>query len=591
MGRWNPGHLLVAVLTFTAVAFAGGIGPALAQTAPVIDLTGETCLSGSATIDPDGPGGPLPPQTYCVMNGRLPAGYALEMDNTDGMPPVAGSAVSVADGNLFQGGTVNDPDLPFVSGAIYIDWADLPIAPLTGAGAAPLGSVENYRILDFTANGDYTMLRPQAASCLNDGSVLPKEDFTQSYIANNDEFLYFAQERRTNNGNSVYYWLLTQEPPIVNTMTGDCGSNTRGQLQFNLTAGDVELLVNFPDSSDPAGGGVFFRNYTGSASGYIPARDAVFDPGWSGLQAAPIRDLSINITGDGDDDYGPWGGFTKQGNPVASGSYDTATFAEWAVDLVDVFSGSALCGRQLFVTGLSRSSTGQIGSLDEPAALKDTVGPKLFSFGQISAQASLTPTCDLGFSYSAEAFGFDGSTPLDPNGYTCAWVCDDDDGRGVTLSAASACSGTGTIPRGDGSPDGVTCTVTITETASGCSADDDGQGTVFAPLVVSIAPDTMSLGCTVPGAPGSDNGTIGPGVTYTPTISGGDGAYSLTWSVSGPNTATCTANAPVCVVDIPDGTFCGRTNVGVTVDDGEPLCPAAQSNTGVVIKTTSVTAN
>lgn len=557
------------------------------------DLTGETCLSGSAVVDPDG-SGPLPAMTYCVLNGRLGTNQALEMDDTDGLPPVPGNASTVADGNLFKGANpANDPDLPLVAGATYIDWDDLAITNLTGTGAAPLGSVENHRILDFTANNDFTTLRPQAASCLNDGSSLPKEDFTQSYIANNEAFLYLSQERRTNNGNSVYYWLLTRQAPIV-VETSDCGlNNTRGQLQFRLGPGDVELLVNFPDSSDPAGGGVFFRSFTGADTGYIPARDAVFDLGWGGLQTAPVHNFSINITGDGDDGYGHWGGIDSHGDPVASGSFVTATFAEWAVDLFDLFASGATCGQSLFITGLSRASTGQIGSIDEPAALKDTVGPKLYSFGQITAVATVTGTCEdpavgNSFSYSAAAFGLDGTTPLDPSSFSCSWVCDDDGGRTVTLSDANACSGTGDVSADGGTPVNVTCTVTVTETASGCEADDDATDEVLFPIHVDIDPTPASQTCTVPGSPGSDNGNIGPGIAFIPTISGGDGSYSLVWTVMGPNTGSCAANAPMCVVDVPDSLFCSLTTVKASVDDGSALCPGADSETEAVTKFTTI---
>lgn len=596
-GRLKHAIVIAAVMAAPATiawGILGGAAPVLAQVDDE-DLTGETCLSGTAMIDPDG-NGPLPSFTYCVMNGRLGENEALEMDDTDGMPPMSGMATSVADANLFAGANpLNDPDLPFVSGATYVDWNDLAITDLTGPGAAPLGSVENHRILDFTANDDFTILRPQAASCLNDGSALPKEDFTQSYIANNEEFLYFGQERRTNNGNSVYYWLLTKEPPIV-VSTTDCGSNTRGQLQFNLSEDDVELLVNFPDSSDPAGGAVFFRQFVGANSGYIPARDAVFAAGWGPLQVGPIHNFSLNIIGDGDDGFGDWGGIDSHGDPVATGSYTTASLAEWAVSLQDVFGGLSLCGQSLFVTGLSRASSGQVGDIDEPAALKDSIGPKLYSFGQISAQATVVGACEdpaIGdsFTYSAVAFGLDGVTPLDPNDFTCSWLCDDDGGRTVTLSDASACSGTGDVSEDGRTPVNVTCTVTVSEPATGCTADDDDVDQVLFPIRVDITPSPAALTCTVPGSPGSDNGNIGPGVTFAPTISGGDGPpYSLTWMVTGPNNSTCAANAATCNVDIPDGSFCALTEVKVSVDDGSPLCDAQDSEEEEVTKQTSINA-
>jgi hypothetical protein len=575
------------------LGLAGALGStsASAQT-PVLDLTGETCLGSSMTIDPDG-NGPLPAAVYCVMNGRLGTNQALEMDDIDGLPPVSGNSATVADANLASGDTDNDPNLPVDPGATtYLDWADLNITNLTGPNAAPLGSVEDHRILDFTANDDFTILSPSNASCLNDGSALPKEDFTQSYIANTNTHLYFGQERRTNNGNSVYYWILSQNPPIV-VADPSCGGNTRGQVQFNLTEGDIELLVNFPDSSDPAGGAVFFRPYSGADSGYVPAKEAVFHANWSDT-LAPVDNIAVNIAQAphaGDDGFGPWGGIDSHGDPVATGSYTTASFAEWAVDLNTVFGGLALCGKQLFVTGLSRASTGQVGSIDEPSSLKDIVGPKLYSFGAISATASLTPSCNLTFGYTGGGFGIDGVTPIPTSDLAASWVCTDGDGRGVSMDTA-ALSGTGSVPLGDSSPDTIDCTLTITDTPSGCTAEATASTTVYAPIVVSITPDAAGLSCTVPDQdePGFDNGDIGDGVTYTPTISGGDGSYTRTWTVTGPNSATCAANATSCVVDIPDTNFCALTKVQVSVDDGQALCPAQASEPEYVTKLTSVSA-
>jgi hypothetical protein len=154
----------------------------------------------------------------------------------------------------------------------------------------------------------------------------------------------------------------------------------------------------------------------------------------------------------------------------------------------------------------------------------------------------------------------------------------------------SLLSGSGSIPAGDSTPDTINCTLTVTDTPSGCTDDVTASTTVYAPILVSIAPDSLGLVCTIPGTPGFDNDDIGPGVTFSPTIVGGDGSYARTWTVSGPNTATCAANATSCVVDPPDTNYCTRTTVKVTVDDGQPLCAAQDSETEVVTKQTGITA-
>jgi hypothetical protein len=557
-----------------------------------IDLSGEICVDGSEEIDT-----PFGTFTYCVMQGRLGTNQALEMDDTDGGPPMEGISETVADANVFSStDDVNDPNLPDIPGAEYIDWNDLDLGDLVGTGAVPLGSVENNRILDFTANDDYTIFRPQAASCLNDGSALPKEDFTQSYIANNDEFLYFAQERRRNNGNSVYYWLLTKEPPVL--VPDDACSNARGQLQFSLSDGDVELLVNFPDSSDPAGGGVFFRQYMLPGSGYITARDAVFDAGWGPVLSPqdpdpPIINFALNIGGGADDLFPKWGGISRQGDPIPQDDnyYETATFAEWAVDLGEIFPTGIICGERLYITGLSRSSTGQVGELTEPSALKDVVGPKLYSFGEITAAAELTPTCELSFGYSATGVGLDGETPL--TNISCDWTCtatSNGDARPITMfpDDASGCTGTGVVgPETDLRPADVSCTVMVTDNDSGCEDDAEATTTVYAPLIVTIEPYPTMLTCTVPGSPGYDNGNISDGVLYSATAAGGDGVYSYVWNVNGPSTGVC-GDSPACSVDIPDNNFCARTNISVTVDDGNEECLAVTSEEETVYKETTI---
>lgn len=552
----------------------------------VVDLTGEMCLSGSIVIDPDGDG-PLPAHTYCVMAGVLPEYHALEMDDVGNDVPVPGNPASVADANLFSGMSVNDPDLPYVSGATYIDWNDLEITNLLGADAAPFGSVENHRILDWTANSDFTMFKPQAASCLNDGSVLPKEDFTQSYIANNSDYLYFAQERRTNNGNSVYYWLLTRNPVILVT-GGACGSNTRGQMQFNLTQGDIEILVNFPDSSDPASGGVFFRSYSGANSGYIPVRDAVFHPQW-GFQA-PVVNFALNITGDGDDNFGYWGGIDSHGDPVASGSYDQTMLAEWAISLADLFETPGVCGQELFITAVSRSSTGQIGNITEPSALKDVIGPKFYSFGDVEAEATLTGSCSLEVYYEGAAESPSG--PLDDLSATFSWeffkcvdACDTENPPGDDLAAGSvtdSISGTHDVSAyGAGTYYAV---LTVTEDATNCSDTvTSNTAEVYGPISVNIQPDAQSLVC-----PGDE--AFMDDVMYTATATGGNGSYSYTWFIGGDNIGAPCGNSASCIVDFADGNFCGAITVQVQVGDSSGICDTANSEQESVNKVTMVTA-
>src|SRR5262245_24788745 len=201
----------VLLLTLTLVLVAGGSqgGGTLAQgTPPPKDLTGETCLGGTKNIDPDGDG-PLPSKLYCVINGRLPEGQAIQIDDVDGQFP-SGSANSAADANLTDrtnGDALGNRDLPTVARATpYIDWNELP--GLTTVSAATIGSVEDYHIVDFVASGGVKDATSMSGNCMQAQSEPGKADLSQIYIANNEEFLYIGVERLTNNGNTASYWHL-----------------------------------------------------------------------------------------------------------------------------------------------------------------------------------------------------------------------------------------------------------------------------------------------------------------------------------------------------------------------------------------------
>jgi hypothetical protein len=603
---------------------AGGVGTATAATCPaefnlppdtVCDLTGEVCRGSSAEING---------VTYCVMLGRLNPGEALEMDDINGDVPMAGDDQSVADANVFEAlpGCAlpcNDPDLPAIFGATYIDWNDLAFDAITRPGGIvdttsldlfgngkPIGSVENNRITDFTANSDYTIFSG-GASCVTDGSALPKEDFTQSYIANNDDYLYFAQERRTNSGNSVYYWMLTEVGPVLDAASPNCGQNTRGELVFTLTPGDHQVVLNFPSSSNPAAGQIFLRVYNGPLVTGVPADDAVFAPGWAEVPSA-IENFALTVgpsKGEEADDAQPdWGGYTQQGQATPQDGtlfYETADMAEWAINLNVLFSTGSACGRSAFLTGISRSATGQVGDPTEPADLKDLVGPKLFSFGELEATATLTPRCDPAdgfdylFDFAASAIDVTGQ-PVPLNDLSCIWTCSSTTCGTPALSFddPSQCVGTGTIARAQGAADAqpcdVSCTVDVTQVTTQCTDDDAAADDALAPILVSISPTPDMLTCSVPGAPGSDPGsTIGNGITYAASASGGNQPYSLAWSVSGPNETPCGGGAN-CTIDIPDADHCALTSVFVTVDDTS-ICPPADSEPEMVTKTSSVMAS
>jgi hypothetical protein len=70
-------------------------------------------------------------------------------------------------------------------------------------------------------------------------------------------------------------------------------------------------------------------------------------------------------------------------------------------------------------------------------------------------------------------------------------------------------------------------------------------------------------------------------VTYNATVSGGDGAYTYTWTGAGCAGTSCTL-AP------PAGTFCHAQTIHVSVADGSGLCPAALSEDETYQKVTVI---
>ncbi len=88
------------------------------------------------------------------------------------------------------------------------------------------------------------------------------------------------------------------------------------------------------------------------------------------------------------------------------------------------------------------------------------------------------------------------------------------------------------------------------------------SATPYLPIAVRITPSSGSLTC-----PSMTTDAI----TYTATVSGGDGQYSFAWNPA-------------------DSAFCYSQNLNVTVDDGDALCSARASETETYAKVTVVNA-
>lgn len=215
-------------------------------------------------------------------------------------------------------------------------------------------------------------------------------------------------------------------------------------------------------------------------------------------------------------------------------------------------------------------------------------------YNPLGVTALLTPSCNMGVSnvddatYASTVTGGSGSV-------STAWTF------GTNTSGCSVTPATATTPSGgldvtppaSRGPCGVNAGVTVTDLrtdlpAGTCTASDDATTTVYAPIKVSIAPTPAAQACTIPGLPGSDNGSIGL-VTFGATATGGNGAYTYAWDKKGPDSVGACASASSCGVNIPAANFCALTKIFVTVDDGTVLCGAKDSETESVTKQTLMT--
>jgi hypothetical protein len=221
-----------------------------------------------------------------------------------------------------------------------------------------------------------------------------------------------------------------------------------------------------------------------------------------------------------------------------------------------------------------------------------TANDSAVGYVPLAVTPSLTQTCNMGVEPNVDDATY-GSTVTggSPAGVSYNWgFGSSTSGCTVTPSSSTTASGgLDVTPPSSRGPCNVNGSVTVTDlrTDKVCTATGGpANTTVYAPIKVSIAPNNTSLACTIPGTPGSDPGTIGP-ITFSPTVSGGDGSYTYQWHVSGPNDATCGTTAS-CVVDIPDASYCALTQLYVGVDDGTPLCALQNSETEDVTKQTQI---
>lgn len=462
-----------------------------------------------------------------------------------------------ADANLFLG---NDPAdgtasraFPTGGPATFIDWNDLG------------GDLANHRILDLDgAGGKDPSSFPQSNECVGESQVLSKMDLTYVGAANNNAYAYFAVQRSDNNGDAGYYWLFTKRRPHQNAGEAPCKAE-QTRLLYDISgpadgggAGDVLLAGHFK----PNTGGPLLTAYraTRDENGVTAVNAIDFTSSlWTPISGG-VSAVAVNTT------IAAAGAFGSQGvKAFANGALGPEIFAEAAVPIT-IFTAGSACGASFFGSVVTRSS----GSGGTSPDLKDLAGPARFNFGNITASASLTGSCDGTLAFGANATGSQGTL-------SCSWTFKKD---GVATSlTASTCAGSlsGVAP---GSYEG---TVVIND-SSGTTCQDDATttpATVLAPLSVNITPSAAALVCS-----SADAGAFSDAVTYTANPTGGTGTYTYAWIGT-----TCTEGSqtgPTCTINPADNDFCPVVKLKVTVNSN--ACAAATSEEETYTKKTTVTA-
>ena len=184
----------------------------------------------------------------------------------------------------------------------------------------------------------------------------------------------------------------------------------------------------------------------------------------------------------------------------------------------------------------------------------------------VNVEATMTPTCNSSFNYSALASG--GS----PAGVSYSWTFSDP--GNVTPTSTNTASGSAGVSVVATPYTAYVQVVDLRTDLPGICLDNaNASGTPYAPIVVTIAPNSTRNECS------PDLAT--DALDYTATVSGGDGAYTYTWS-------GCSSSSAICTVDPSDSDFCADASVFVTVDDGAAICPADDSETEVYTKVTII---
>lgn len=256
--------------------------------------------------------------------------------------------------------------------------------------------------------------------------------------------------------------------------------------------------------------------------------------------------------------FGYTAGATQGGQPVANAT------CTWSFDGGASASG-ACSGSQAASAG---SHSGTVTVSDPVSGCSAILTPAAVRvYAPLAVSAALVGNCSNGIEYAATVTG--GSNPA---GTPVAWTFA---GPGaVTPATSTLISGVAqvAVPAQSYSASVV---ATDPRTDIQCTASASASAIPYAPIVVSLSPS--SGGGTCPGLQ-SD------AITYTASVSGGDGSYTYAWS-----DPACVGIA--CTIAPPPNTLCFNKSIAVQVTDRAGVCGASNSETETYSKVTVISAS
>lgn len=368
---------------------------------------------------------------------------------------------------------------------------------VTGAEGGT-GHWNGVRIVDGIASGDADIFltggKENDTSTWNigPGSVgSSKYDIVQAYLANNQDNLYFGMERRGNNGTTAFDFEFNQLAPMaLETCVQEPNVPCR-------SVGDI--LFTFEMQGSGKSGSASPHIYTWDGSTYVEgAADGIIS--------------SINqVT---DTAGGPWGHVDRHGDWVL-GNLDRYAFAEASAP-IELLPGVDTCGGKAFVQVRTRSSS------TPNSDLKDTTRVFEFLFNSVVAEASLAPSCDQGFSFTASGQDADGNPITDP---VCSWTFTEAGGAVLT---SSECSGFMAAPVGTYSGE-----VEVWSAADEACKGTTDAGSVDVHPVMTVTADLEATCVSAVNYTATGGGSNPAGATYAWTFVADDGV-----STTNPSTST-----------------------------------------------------